>query len=317
MNVVVTGASSFLGAHLARRLAARRPDWRVTAVVNRTPLALRDAAPDVRRVDLTAPGAADALAAARPDAIVHLAVKVSAADAADVNLAMLDAVLDAARRAGAAVIHGSTTQVSWARLNAYARGRIEEERRVAASGLSHVMLRPCAPYGPALRDHRPAHTESFHRLAELVRRWPAVPVIGSGRQLRQPVHVDDWNDVIVRFLDRVAAGGALPDRAFDVGGPKSLALVAIVDRLAIAYGRRCRAIPVPIAAARVAARLVDGLTPDLVDTFDCDDTVDPAPLVAATGKTEWIRFEDGVRDLVGAGWRHWEERVYGTARRAS
>jgi nucleoside-diphosphate-sugar epimerase len=299
MRVLVTGASSFLGAHLVRWLAENRPGWDVVAVVNRTGLSLQGVRPTVVRSDLTDPAAAAALAEHRPDAVVHQACKVADPD---VNRAMLATVLDLSRMTGARLVHCSTTQVSWQRKNAYARGRAEEEATVASSGVNHVILRPCAPYGPKLPDHTPAHRESFHLLADLVKTWPAVPMIG-GAQLRQPVHVRDWSDVIARFLDRER----LPDAAFDVGGPMAMPFEAIVDRLSLQLGRRVRPIKVPVRLAKVGALFVPGFTPDLMDTFTCDDAVDLGPLVAELGKTDWIRFEDGARDLV-SGWTHWAAR---------
>lgn len=288
MRVVVTGASSFLGAHLVRHLTAVGHD--VVGIVNRTPLAgARTVA-----LDLTQPGAGTTLAGLDPGRIVHLAMKVGDPIAND---AMLAAVIEATRLAGAGLIHASTTQVHWAKPSAYGLGRRAEEATIAGSGVSHVILRPCAPYGPRLPDHQPRHVESFHRLADAVRRGVVVPVIGDGQALRQPVHTRDWSDVIARFVDR-----PLPDAAFDVGGPRPMTVDAIIDKLALACGTRPFVVHVPVAAAAFAARWVDGLPPDVVRAFPNDDTADPAAVAAATGKTDWVRFDDGAAELFG-GWR--------------
>lgn len=289
-TVLVTGASSFLGAWLVDELARQGRD--VRAVVNQTPLGLPVT---VIQQDLAAPGAVEALAAHGPSHVVHLACKLGDPAANDT---MLSTVLAVCRATGAGLVHASTTQVSWARQNAYARGRAAEEARVAGSGVPYAIVRPCAPYGPPHPQHEPRHRETFARLAEAVLRWPVVPIVGRGAQLRQPVHVRDWNDVIARLLDR-----PLPGLALDVGGPEAYPFRRIVDLLAIQLGRRVRVVSVPQRLVHLAAPLA-GLSRDQVSTFDCDDTVALGPVEAATGKTRWIRFADGARDLAPR-WRHW------------
>jgi nucleoside-diphosphate-sugar epimerase len=283
--IVVTGASSFVGAHTVRALGA-------LGVVHQTPLA----GTTTIALDLRLPEAADRLVELNPRVIVHLACKVRDPGA---NEAMLATVLAACRRASASLVHGSTTQVHWSRLNRYARGRAQEEATIAASGVPYVILRPCAPYGPPLADHAPRHVETFQRLADAVVRWPIVPIPGSGRQLRQPIHVRDFADVVGRCA---ALSDAVRNRTFDVGGPRAMSMLALVDKLALAAGRKIRPMPVPIAAMKLASRFVAGLDPDLVSTLDCDDEVDPGPISDAIGKHDWVRFEIGARDLVAPGW---------------
>lgn len=283
--IVVTGASSFVGAHTVRALGAM-------GVVHQTPLA----GASTISLDLCLPEAADRLQELNPRVIVHLACKVRDPAAND---AMLASVLAACRRSNAILVHCSTTQVHWSRLNGYARGRAAEEAAVERSGVPYVILRPCAPYGPRLPDHTPRHVETFQRLADAVVRWPFVPIPGSGRQLRQPVHVTDFADVVGRCA---AFPDSVRNRTFDVGGPRAMSMLALVDKLALAAGRKIRPVPIPIPAMKLASRWVGGLDPDLVSTLDCDDEVDIAPISAAIGKHDWVRFEVGARDLVAPGW---------------
>ena len=314
--ILVTGASSFLGAHFVRYLGRHAPEVPVVAVVNRTPLTLRSEAPsEVLHLDLTSPEAEDLVAERGPRAIVHLACKVMTRDGPATNLAMLEPLLAAARRVDASFVHASTTQVGWSKKNAYALGRIEEERVIEASGIPYVILRPCAPYGPRLPDHVPHHPESFHRLADLVRRSIAVPVPGTGLVKRQPVHATDWSEILAHFALREAV--SLPCTAYDVGGPEPLSFLRIVDLLALALGRKVYPVPVPLQALQAASHVVPGLDPDQIRTSDCEDTVELAPLIAETGKDTWIHFEDGARDLLGATWSHWGHRtgILGRVRR--
>ena len=297
--ILVTGASSFLGAHLVRHLARDRR-WPVIAVVNKTPLHLHRVDVQVVQADLTEPWTHPR----RPlSAVVHMAMKV--ADPA-ANDAMLNTVLQLCRSSGARLLHGSTTQVTWDRRNAYADGRAREEQAIADSGLPHVILRPCAPYGPALPDHQPHHVESFHRLSDWVRRWPVVPVIGTGAQLRQPIHTRDWSDVVARFIEREE----MPNRAYDCGGPVAYPFIRLVELMGQVLGRRVRTVKLPVRLFSVASVFVDGLNPDLMSTFTCDDVVDLQPLRTDLGKREWVRFEDGAYDLFSP-WRFWRAQAGG------
>lgn len=295
--VVITGASSFIGAWLLHWLAAHRPELPLVAVVNRTPLSLDGVPMQVVTQDLTAPGAADALSRLQPRTIVHLAAKVMADDGPALNAAMLDTVLEVARRTGAPIVYGSTTQVGWSEQNAYARSKAADEARLASAGLPWVSLRPCAPYAPRLADHRPSHRESFHVLVDLLRRSPVVPLIGDGEYLRQPVHIVDFCELIGLALDRAPAD--YPNRAFDVGGPFAYPFRRVAELISFALGRNVRLVSLPPGLFTVASRFVDGFHPDVLSTITSDDEADPRAASVEFGKDRWIRFEDGVHTLLG------------------
>jgi NADH dehydrogenase len=263
LRILVTGASSFVGAHFCTLAASR--GHHVVGLWNRTPLLL-DGISCVT-ADVTA------FRPAKVDVVVHLATKVMAADAREQNRRMLDSVLSWRLP----VVYASSTVVHWPRKNAYAESRVEDEERVRSSGLPWLIVRPCAPYGPAHATHRPAHVESFHRLATLARTLPVVPVIGDGGTLRQPVHVEDFNAAILGLLDR-----NVWNAAYDAGGPEALTLHQIINVLA---GHDKAILPIPEAAAATIGRFVPGFSPELLRTFATDDTVDPRPLREASGVT--------------------------------
>ncbi len=290
--VIVTGASSFVGAHTAGALVAALGPAQVLGLVHRHHVA----GVASLALDLTAGNAAKRLASLGPTTIVHVACRLTDPAA---NAAMLRAVLDACREAGAGLIHASTTQVGWRKKNRYAVSRALDEAAVVASGVPHVILRPCAPYGPRVADL--ARPETFQRLADAVVSWPIVPIPGPGTQLRQPLHVADWGEVVARCVGLPAA---VRNRSFDVGGPRVMSMAALVDKLMLVAGRRSQRVIAPIPALQLAARLgVRGLDADTLATLDCDDTVDLGPISAAVDKPTWVRFEDGARDLVAPGWR--------------
>jgi nucleoside-diphosphate-sugar epimerase len=262
MRILVTGASSFVGAHFCT-LAARAGND-VLGLWRNTPLFIEG----VKSI----PADVTSFSPKKVDLVVHLAAKVMAADAQEQNRRMLDAVLGW----GFPLVYASSTMVHWPRKNAYAESRVEDEARVMASSAPWLIVRPCAPWGPAHATHRPAHTESFHTLARLVRRAPFVPVPGSAEVLRQPMHVDDFNGAILGLLARGVWG-----RAFDAGGPEALTVREIIER--IGGSRRVRIVEVPEGIARFGGRFLKNFSEDTLATFATNDTVDPTALADASG----------------------------------
>lgn len=257
MKLVVTGASSFVGAWFCT--LAVRQGHEVWGVWRNTPLrvgGVRHLHGDVAEVRPPA-GA---------DAVIHLATKVMADDAHAQNTRMLDAVLGW----GLPVVYCSSTVVHWPRENAYQRSRKEDEARVRDTA-RWLIVRPCAPYGPVHPQHHPARRESFHTLAGLCRFPGFIPVIGDGSYRRQPVHVDDFNGAILALLQKGRWNGA-----YDAGGPAPLAYRDLVRALG------GRPVPLPRRAVELAGR-VAGFHPDVLATFDTDDVVDPRPLALASG----------------------------------
>lgn len=262
MRILVTGASSFVGAHFCSLAAKAGHD--VLGLWRNTPLLVDDVKSITADVTSFRP--------APVDVVVHLAAKVMAPDAKEQNRKMLDAVLGW----GFPLVYASSTMVHWPRKNAYAESRVEDEARVMASGQKWLVVRPCAPWGPPHPTHRPAHTESFHTLARLVRRAPFVPVPSSAEVLRQPVHVDDFNGAILSLLER-----GVWNRVFDAGGPEPLTVREIMER--IAGGQKVRILEVPETFAKFGGRFLKNFSEDTIATFATNDTVDPTPLREASG----------------------------------
>src|SRR6185436_9204540 len=120
-------------------------------------------------------------------------------------------------------------------------------------GLRQVILRPNLIVGAGGGG-------VYGRMASLVRGLPAVPLLGGGRAIVQPVHVDDLCEAILRCIERIGElngsllnigqSGGLPLRAFlgmiarqETGGnkimiPVPLAPVALLVRRAEALGMR-------------------------------------------------------------------------------
>lgn len=294
MRILVTGGSSFVGAHLCRVAADTHE---VHALFHSCPVHLNRVS--AHRVDLTRSRDIRRLQALSADAVVHVACRIQARPhdglspaeaAAVVNRRMMDGVL----ALGLPTVYASSTVVHWNTDTPYGRSRREDEERLAESGLPYAILRPSAPYGPALASHQPRHTESFHTLLNLVRRSPLVPVVGSGQQRRQPIHVEDFARAVLNLLE-----AGLPNKAFDAGGSTAHTLREIIALMGKATSRRPLPLPLPKALFVQAARMLPDFDPTLMSAADEDELADPTELARAVGFMP-RGFADGVHTLVSA-----------------
>jgi NADH dehydrogenase len=271
------------------------PFHEVIALHNTTPIRINGVTPV--KADLRHARDRERIASLSIDAVIHMACKIQAwapkgmsrgEAARKVNQQMMDTVLSLKKP----VVYASSTVVHWDRDTPYAQSRREDEQRLEKSGLRWAVLRPSAPYGRKLVSHKPQHRESFHTLAELVRRSPLVPVIGDGKYRRQPIHLDDFSDAILRLLE-----DPLPNRAFDAGGAEALSFDGIVDTIASALGRSVTKLHLPKALFVTAARVNPDFDPDLIAAVDEDEVADPTELSEATG-VRFRTFAEGVRCLI-------------------
>ena len=292
MKLLVTGASSFVGAHFCQ-IASKIHD--VYAVYFSTPIRLHHLTPV--RADLRRERDLRILRDFDVDAVVHIATKIKATGTKEVspaqagyqiNRQMMEGVLSL----GKPIVYASSTVVHWQSDSPYVKSRREDESDIVNSGLPYAILRPSAPYGPKLANHKPAHKESFHTLVDWVRSSPVVPVIGSGKYRRQPIHVADFSNAILSLLEN-----DLPNDVFEAGGADALAFNEIIDQIAIALKRKTRRIHLPKSLFVAMAKWHPDFDPTLIRAIDEDEVADPASLFQQTGIMP-RRFSEGVLDLL-------------------
>jgi len=242
VRVYVSGATGFIGSHVAE--------------------ALRERGAEVRgeRIDvLDGPALERALRGC--DALVHLAAlysyDASAAELRRINVAGTRCVLDAAARAGVRrIVHTSTAGTcgpvpgrpateadappAWELSVPYKRTKLEGERLALAAGA--VVVNPTAPLGDG--DRRP--TPTGRMVAGVVRRRIRGYLAGMG------LNVVDVRDVALGHalaLERGRAG-----ERYLLGGV-DLPLAELFERIAALAGVPRPRVRVPYPAVRAAAAL--------------------------------------------------------------
>jgi uncharacterized protein YbjT (DUF2867 family) len=200
-------------------------------------------------------------------------------------------VLDAAVAAGVRrYVHVSALGTRPDARSRYHRSKWLAEEAVRGSALPWTILRPSIIYGRG--------DEFVTLFADMIRRYPAVPVLGAGLHRLQPIPVGQVAAGLAATLSRPAT----VKQTYSVGGPDAVTLVELVDRIGHAMGRRSvRKIHVPLGVVRPLARLLHRMpgfpiTPDQLLMLEEENTCDPQPFFTAFDLAP-VRLDDGLREV--------------------
>ncbi len=146
-----------------------------------------------------------------------------------------------------------------------------------------------------------AGSESYRTLRHLVARLPVMLAPGWLRTPTQPVDVDD----AVAYLAAAASEPRSAGREVQIGGPEVLTYGDMLDRMALALGRRPRPkIPVPLLSPSLSAHWVGLVTPvdagvarPLIEGLSTE-TVVTDPSGAALFDIEPTPLDDALRQAV-------------------
>jgi len=252
----------------------------------------------------------NALAAAFYDleAVVHLVAIIRQGKRAtfeQVNRQGVANVVAAAKGAGVKhFLHlsaiGATNNPSYP----YLHSKWQGEQEVINSGLPYTILRPSLMFGPG--------DEFLNTLAGLVRVFPLVPVIGSGRNRFQPIAVKDLARCLVLALGRDDLRG----RTIEIGGPQQLSYNDLMGIVARTLGRRRLYVHVPVWAIGGTVAVLQRVQPRPPVTTEQlrmlpvpnvaqPDTVQqvfgftPQPLEGNIDYVRGVSFGDGLKIVAG------------------
>jgi uncharacterized protein YbjT (DUF2867 family) len=166
------------------------------------------------------------------------------------------ALFFAARRAGAArIVHLSIANPSLQSPLPYYRGKALVERALAETGMPYSIVRPTWVFG----GERDVLTNN---IAWILRHMPLFAVPGNGRYCVQPIHVDDLARICLR---RSQAGD---DVIVDAAGPETTPFEELVRVIRSAVGSRAAIIHVPVTVMSAASHALGRLVNDVVLTTD-------------------------------------------------
>lgn len=172
---------------------------------------------------------------------------------------------------------------------------VAAEAAFMASGRRGVMLHPTMIYG--------GHQENnLRRLLGVIRRLPVLPMPGGGRNLVQPIHVEDVALCIVAAAMKDWQG----PHAFAISGPTPMRWRDMAASCAAAMGHRRLMLPLPLSPVIAALQLIQRmgrkppLDPNVLLRFREDVDFSPqdmqtqlgvTPRDFATGLSQMLREE--------------------------
>jgi uncharacterized protein YbjT (DUF2867 family) len=274
--VTVVGGSGFVGRHVVRELAKR--GYRVRVACRRPDLAGHvvplGAAGQIVPVQANIRYPASLAAVCDGAyAVINLTGVLfsSGAQSFDaVHVFGAEAVAKAAKAAKAQVlIQLSAIGADKDSKSAYARSKAEGESKAAAAFQGATVVRPSIVFGP--------EDNFFNQFANMARFAPALPLIGGGKTLFQPVFVGDVALAIANLVDRGVADG----KTYELGGPEQMSFKQVLQFILKTIQRKRLLLPLPFGIASLLGA-VAGLLPkpfltmDQVESLKSNNTVSDA-----------------------------------------
>lgn len=318
MKLLVTGATGFIGSHLAEDARRRGAEVVVLGLVDRPEEQANARLLEGLGVRVLPGSVTDAALCARAmdrvTHVYHLAVAMREAGMTDayfeeINLGGTRRLLETARTSGLQrFVYCSTIGIFGHRApgitneesplhpgNVYERTKVAAEALVRefhrSSGLPVVILRPADVYGP--RDQR---------LLKLFRGVAAgkFPLFGDGAGRRHMVYVDDVVSAFRLACERDEAVG----QALIVAGPEPCTLRELIDAVARACGRRRFGFRLPLAPMLAVAAVVEDVctalkvTPPIyrrrMDFFHSDSAFDTSRARRVLAWEPRVHLDEGV-----------------------
>ena len=265
--VTVFGGSGFVGRYVAKALAEH--GWRVRVAVRNPNLAfamqpsgtvgqLTAVQANLRYPDSVARAVRDA------DAVVNLVGLLAEGGTqtfASIHTEGGRIVAEAAKAAGI------TRFVQMSAIGAdpnspaeYGRTKAAAEEIVSRIIPEAIIVRPSVVFGP--------EDKFFNRFAGMARLMPALPLIGGGNGLLQPVFVGDVAEAIALAVDGKAKAGTI----YELGGPEARSFKDIMAFILNATGRKRALVALPFSLAERMGGLTEfakkatfGLLPEMLD----------------------------------------------------
>ncbi|HUI88148.1 MAG TPA: NAD(P)H-binding protein [Anaerolineales bacterium] len=289
MKAAITGAFSYTGKYIARRLLARgeevitltghpnRPDP-FSGKVSALPLSFDDEN-----------GLIHSLTGAEILVNTYWVRFDRGANTQPRAVENTRRLIQAASRAGVKrIVHISITNPSEDSRLPYFWGKAANEKAVIESGISYAILRPTVLVG----------TEDIliNNIAFLLRRLPLFALPGDGQYRLQPVYVEDLADLVVDAIYR------RDDFLVDAVGPDIFTFKEMVELIGEKIGARRPMIPVPPRLALMASQLLSLflgdvlLTSEEIDGLMANLLVSNGPPRGTTHLADWL---DANKESVG------------------
>jgi uncharacterized protein YbjT (DUF2867 family) len=271
--ITVIGGSGFIGRHIVRslakrgyrvRVACRRPDLAGHVVPLGGPGQVVPMQANIRYPASLAAACDGAFAVINLPAVLYN----SGAQSFDaLHVFGAEAVAKAAKSAKAQMlVQFSSIGADLNSTSAYSRTKAEGEAKASSIFQGTTIIRPSIVFGP--------EDNFYNKFAQMARFSPALPLIGGGKTLFQPVFVGDIAEAVATLIDRGIADG----KTYELGGPEKQSFKQIFQFILATVQRKRLLLPLPFGIASLIGAVAGilpkpALTTDQVESLKTDNIV--------------------------------------------
>jgi nucleoside-diphosphate-sugar epimerase len=237
LNILVTGASGFIGSHLVKKLAAN-PAYKVSVLTRKQgPISpTKDANVIAVECDILDSNRLKEIGGIAPDVVIHLAsIKEHFKNKDEIFSTNVEGTKNLLERFAQVkqFIFASSTLVS--RLSdAYSESKRQCEVIIKDSSVNYTILRIAPVFGAGDRTN-------LTRLIELIRDGKTIPIPGDGKQMIQPTHVDD----VVNAMESSILNQEYFNKTLTIAG-NPITLKGFIDSVSKIVDRNPKRIHIPI-----------------------------------------------------------------------
>jgi uncharacterized protein YbjT (DUF2867 family) len=151
----------------------------------------------------------------------------------------------------------------------YAKSKLAGEKIISKNFDKVTILRPSVVFGP--KD------SFFNMFAGMAQILPALPLIGGGKTLFQPVYVGDVANAVANAIKQKSLG------VYELGGPEVLRFKELLQKMKMHTGQNFCLIPMPFWMAKIQAFFMSilpnpPLTSDQLKSLKTDNIVSNSAL---------------------------------------
>ena len=237
-QILITGGTGFVGSQIRDHLADRE----LSLLVRDPSSAAHVRTAKVVRGDVTDP-ASLATAMSGVETVIHLVAIIEESGGRNFDVIIrqgTENIVQAARAAGVRrFIHMSALGAQNNPAYPYLHAKWGAEQAVRDSGMDWTIFRPSVIFGPG---------DGFiNVLANLVRKAPVIPVVGSGASNFHPVAVADVADAYKRALDDPAT----ISQTYEIGGGEIYTYEQMLDLIAAHLNTRKPKVHMPVGLMKL------------------------------------------------------------------
>jgi len=237
LNILVTGASGFIGSHLVKKLAAN-PAYKVSVLTRKqgTISPTKDANVTAVECDMLDSNRLKEIGGIAPDVVIHLAaIKEHFKNKDEIFSTNVEGTKNLLKRFAQVkqFIFASSTLVSRAS-DAYSESKRQCEAIIKESSVNYTILRIAPVFGTGDRTN-------LTRLIELIRDGKTIPIPGDGKQMIQPTHVDD----VVNAMESSILNQEYFNKTLTIAG-NPITLKGFIDSVSKIVDRNPKRIHIPI-----------------------------------------------------------------------